>query len=325
MPAQSPFKMPTHYSIQSLSASVTKAFVMAILPRVVPLAADVEEALGVLGMADHAVCAYCGDKQTQWDHFRPVVTDSMPTGYISEIQNLVPCCGPCNSSKGAQQWQTWMTGPAKRSPASRRVVDLDARVQRLVAFEQWRRPTVVDFETLLGAEEWRRYWDDWATVKASLVDAQPRATTFKPILQQAVGGATSAAAPPAHGIVVHSPRSVTAPLSKRKAVLAMVLEAQQLVPCAALLDVLGPSRFRSVRGTLSGDVLWAALAHEHSLEPSKRPHWFVESPLHEDDRTWVLQGNVWGPKTTMTLDGLAGLTGGAVTWAPVGGGPDSID
>ena len=144
--------MPTHYTIKALAPSVTKAFVMAIIPKVVPTESDIEEALLILGMPGKPVCAYCGDKQTQWDHLRPVVTDSMPTGYISEVQNIVPSCGPCNGSKGAKEWRQWITSDAKKSPASRRVRDLAHRIERLEAYEQWRRPTVVDFPALVGAE-----------------------------------------------------------------------------------------------------------------------------------------------------------------------------
>ena len=58
-----------------------------------------------LGMdKDHIVCAYFGNPYTEWDHFHPLIKDKMPTGYISEIHNLVPTCGKCNQSKENQHW-----------------------------------------------------------------------------------------------------------------------------------------------------------------------------------------------------------------------------
>jgi len=35
-------------------------------------------------------CSYCGTPATEWDHLRPLVMNKKPTGYISEIHNLVP-------------------------------------------------------------------------------------------------------------------------------------------------------------------------------------------------------------------------------------------
>ena len=61
-------------------------------------------------------CSYCRDAASEWDHFRPLVKDKQPTGYITEIHNLVPACGKCNQSKGNKDWKTWMLGDAELSP-----------------------------------------------------------------------------------------------------------------------------------------------------------------------------------------------------------------
>ena len=58
----------------------------------------------VLG-EEGARCAYCGDKASDWDHLRPLVVKRRPTGFISEIANLVPACGKCNQSKGNSPWR----------------------------------------------------------------------------------------------------------------------------------------------------------------------------------------------------------------------------
>ena len=49
---------------------------------------------------DNVACAYCGNAMTEWDHLNPLVMDKQATGFITEIQNLVPACGKCNQTNG---------------------------------------------------------------------------------------------------------------------------------------------------------------------------------------------------------------------------------
>lgn len=99
--------------ITSRTSSVTNSFVQAIVPHIVPTPAEIDEALHVLGMTqDNRVCVYCGTPATDWDHLRPMVRGKRPTGFIDEIRNLAPSCGPCNQSKGASEWRKWMEGTA---------------------------------------------------------------------------------------------------------------------------------------------------------------------------------------------------------------------
>jgi 5-methylcytosine-specific restriction endonuclease McrA len=102
------FRMPTAMSITGRSSSITNAFVNALIPIVFPSEAEVVEALSVLGMSPNDVrCIYCGDPYTEWDHLRPLVIDQKPTGFVSELANLVPGCGRCNQSKGKKPWREW--------------------------------------------------------------------------------------------------------------------------------------------------------------------------------------------------------------------------
>lgn len=94
------FQMPTPMKILGRSSSITNAFINSIIPVIYPTEDNVREALKILEMdVDGVSCAYCGDKPTEWDHLRPLVLKQRPTGYISEIHNLVPACGKCNQSK----------------------------------------------------------------------------------------------------------------------------------------------------------------------------------------------------------------------------------
>jgi hypothetical protein len=143
----------------SRKSSITNAFVNAVIPTVPPTAEEIEQALSILVIDPAELrCAYCGDRATEWDHLRPLVLNRRPTGFISEIANLVPSCGKCNQSKGNKPWRVWMRSKAKLSPSGRGISAVEERLARLENYERWRSPTHVDFEKILGPEEWERYW-----------------------------------------------------------------------------------------------------------------------------------------------------------------------
>jgi hypothetical protein len=133
-------------------------------------------------------CAYCGDKATEWDHFRPIISDQQPTGYITEIANLVPACGKCNPSKGKSYWRTWMVGSAKLSPKARGVPHLDDRIARLEAYERWRAPRNIDFAAVVGPELWQRHRENWRDVLELLRKSQELANEIRAIVAKAVEG-----------------------------------------------------------------------------------------------------------------------------------------
>jgi hypothetical protein len=153
------FRMPSIQTMTSRKTSITNAFVCAIIPSIRPSVEEIAEALGILGMEPADVrCVYCGDRATEWDHLRPLVLKRRPTGFISEIANLVPSCGKCNQSKGNSAWRDWMLGKAKLSPTGRGVSNIADRVARLEAYERWRTPTRVDFESIIARDAWEHYW-----------------------------------------------------------------------------------------------------------------------------------------------------------------------
>ena len=126
------FKMPVPMKITGRSSSITNAFVNSIIPIMHPSENDIKDSLELLGMTVETIeCIYCGSKYTEWDHLRPLVLNKKPTGYISEIQNLVPSCGKCNQSKGNKEWLLWINSSAKLSPKSKQVSDLKSRIEKL--------------------------------------------------------------------------------------------------------------------------------------------------------------------------------------------------
>ncbi|WP_200934765.1 HNH endonuclease [Microbacterium sp. Leaf159] len=152
------FAMPKPVRISGRSSSITNSFVNGVIPVIVPSEAEVRDALQILGMLDHVTCSYCGDTSTEWDHLRPLVEKQRPTGYISEIHNLVPACGKCNQSKGNKHWLTWMRSTARLSPAARGIADIEDRIARLQEYEDRVVPTRIDFEAAVGAELWEKHW-----------------------------------------------------------------------------------------------------------------------------------------------------------------------
>jgi hypothetical protein len=170
-------------SVAGRSSSITNAFINAIIPVIEPTVKEELEALDILQIDPKDIrCAYCGDKATEWDHLRPIISDQEPTGYITEIANLVPSCGKCNQSKGKSHWRAWMEGNARLSPKTRGVHDLAERVARLQSYEAWRHPRKLDFAALVGPEMWERHRQNWRDVLALLKKSQEVAGEIRSIV-----------------------------------------------------------------------------------------------------------------------------------------------
>lgn len=182
------FKMPVPVTIMGRSSSITNSFVNGVIPCIDPTEQEIDEALGVLGMTRESICcAYCGGTHTEWDHLNPLVVDKSPTGYISEIHNLVPACGKCNQSKGNHNWKEWMLGSAKLSPRTKGISDLGERVSRLEDYEKAFTPVTIDFAELVGQDVWEDYWNHYDKVIETMKEAQVSAYGIKTRLRQELG------------------------------------------------------------------------------------------------------------------------------------------
>lgn len=170
-------------TITSRTSSVTNGFVQAIIPSVEPTPEETEEALAVLGMTRETIeCVYCGSPATDWDHLHPLVRGKRPTGYINEIRNLVPSCGPCNQSKSGADWRRWIDGKARNSPRTKEVADLPSRIARLERFVAWAKVAPLSLRALAGEELWDTYWQRLAAIEQPMKEAQVQAL----LLQQAI-------------------------------------------------------------------------------------------------------------------------------------------
>jgi hypothetical protein len=181
------FKMPNPVNIMGRTSSITNAFVNGIIPCILPNDEEIKNVLEILGMdMDTIKCAYCGDRYTEWDHFRPLVKDKRPTGYISEINNLVPACGKCNQSKGNKDWKKWILSNATLSPKTRGVQNLELIVKRLEEFENQISPTKLDFESIVGKECWDTHWKNCLNLHKQMKESQELSNKIRELLKQSL-------------------------------------------------------------------------------------------------------------------------------------------
>ncbi|HEV3074923.1 MAG TPA: HNH endonuclease [Thermoanaerobaculia bacterium] len=174
------FRLPKPVGVMGRSSSITNAFINGIVPARLPSEEDVAAALSILGLlAQDLRCAYCGDRSTEWDHLRPLIVGKEPTGYISEIQNLVPSCGKCNQSKGNSDWRAWMLGTARLCPRTRSIGDLEERVARLERFERWRNPTKLNIPEIVGSTLWEAYRANWRQLLETMRESHALGTALR--------------------------------------------------------------------------------------------------------------------------------------------------
>lgn len=170
------------------SSSITNSFVNGIIPCIEPSDRELDEALSVLNMnRENVCCAYCGDGHTEWDHLNPLIINKEPTGYISEIHNLVPACSKCNQSKGNRNWKEWMLSDSKLSPKSRGITDLDRRISLLETYEKVFPPAKIDFIELVGDKAWEEYWFNYDRVIDAMRQAQTSANEIRSKLRRELG------------------------------------------------------------------------------------------------------------------------------------------
>lgn len=181
------FRMPTPVKIVGRTSSITNAFVNGIIPVIEPTEEEIEDVLATLGMNKKTIqCSYCGDRYTEWDHFYPLIKDKLPTGYISEIHNLVPACGKCNQSKGNKYWKDWMLSDAALSPKTRRIPDLEEKIHRLEIYENKYKPTKINFEDIVGKEKWKKHWENCERLRDMMRESQVLSDEIKLIVLQSL-------------------------------------------------------------------------------------------------------------------------------------------
>ena len=182
---RSAFQMPTPMRISGRSSSITAAFVSSIIPRIEPTEDEIKTALTILDMSPNDIrCAYCGADATEWDHLRPLVKNQTPTGFITEIRNLVPSCGKCNQSKGNKAWRDWITSDANLSPKRRKILDLQERIERLKAYESWGNVEPLNLYEIVDRALWEDHWVNWRNLLEVMAQAQLHAAKLREAIEE---------------------------------------------------------------------------------------------------------------------------------------------
>lgn len=98
----------------------------------------------------------------------------------------------------------------------------------------------------------------------------------------------------------------TQPLRKRWAVLRLVQAVHAAgVSAEAILPVIVGPRFLAVEGTLEAEQLRATFVATYPKATLGR--WFLNEPLHDGEKTWVLSKQWGGDNALRTLEALANL------------------
>lgn len=79
-----------------------------------------------------------------------------------------------------------MLGKANRSPAGRGLDNVQELVARIEAYEQWKSPTKIDFELVLGKEAYAKYWSMWDKINAELRECQVFADSLRAQVLKAI-------------------------------------------------------------------------------------------------------------------------------------------
>lgn len=156
---QNEFKLPNAPNINGRKSTIAKALSDGIAPRYRPNNKEYNEYLMFFhkDIEDNFLCAYCGIKSDYLEHFRPLVENKKPTGYGSDIYNLVPSCKTCNEKKKNDYWKTWMNNLEIIGTVHSE--NHNKRFDNLKKFESWGENKVIhiNYENLIGSEIWSKY------------------------------------------------------------------------------------------------------------------------------------------------------------------------
>ncbi|MEG1566967.1 MAG: HNH endonuclease signature motif containing protein [Anaerovoracaceae bacterium] len=153
------YKMPVKSDLRSRTSTISNAFTISITPYIKPSQKEIEELLVKLDIED-GQCAYCLRTANSTDHFRPLVKDGLPNGYITDIHNLVPCCFDCNSSKGKKDWDDWYLSDKNKTRLLQLGLTEETIQHRYDILEEFALETErerIDYQSILGQEQWEEF------------------------------------------------------------------------------------------------------------------------------------------------------------------------
>ncbi len=72
-----------------------------------------------------------------------------------------------------------MLSDAALSPKSKGVVDIEQRIQRLGTYAEWGDATKIDFEEIVGSDDWQQHWTNWQEILKAMGTAQELADSIR--------------------------------------------------------------------------------------------------------------------------------------------------
>ncbi|MBL9091034.1 MAG: hypothetical protein JNL96_07400 [Planctomycetaceae bacterium] len=140
--------------MQRRKTTINHAFASALAPCDSFEMTRLAKAMKTLGQTnvDDLRCTYCGAEAQTWDHLVGLVKASQLNGYGHQVGNLVPCCKPCNSKKGNQDWKAFIR---KAIPDATRRTKLESRIKRYLA--KYAKPVDLSAANRARPKDWRRY------------------------------------------------------------------------------------------------------------------------------------------------------------------------
>ena len=169
------FKLPTKSDLKSRTSTINNAFAISITPYIYPSPIETVHFLEELQIKE-GQCAYCLGEANAMDHVKPLVTNGLPTGYITEIKNLVPCCSACNSAKGAKDFLLWYKSQKNIERLYRKGLDdeqIDDRFNIVSAYID-KIPQPINYKEILGDE----IWDEYIARKSKMLELLKENQTF---------------------------------------------------------------------------------------------------------------------------------------------------
>lgn len=150
--------MPKKSNLRERSSTISNAFAISVTPYITPTDVEVKASYDSLKIKE-GQCAYCLGESTGKDHLKPLVRDGLPTGYITSIKNLVPCCSSCNSSKGAKEFSDWYLSEKNIKRLKEKGLNDDTILERykIILFYESKIGAPLDYEQLVGEKLWNEY------------------------------------------------------------------------------------------------------------------------------------------------------------------------
>lgn len=155
------FKMPSKSNLKSRTSTINNAFAIGITPYLRP-DDDLLKAYYDELKIEPCQCGYCmrlGEGKTV-DHINPLVISGKPSGYITDINNLIPCCKDCNSKKGGKYFGDWYKSPKnKKRLKSMGLTDqiINERYDIITAYINNHCSKPYDYEKIVGEDKWNEY------------------------------------------------------------------------------------------------------------------------------------------------------------------------